>query len=102
MNPQEIQDFLTIRKEAARHIDPETAEVDWQYGQILDPYGVNPRLSEELQCIGRIYFAKSTGNDVWVCFSDLPDEIRSALWEKHERKLVFPAGLPYPYGPEKE
>jgi hypothetical protein len=36
----EIEQWLAVRKEAGLKIDPETAEVDWDYGQTLDPYGV--------------------------------------------------------------
>jgi hypothetical protein len=53
------EQWLAIRKEAAFQIDPETAEVEWSYGQTLDPYGVNPDLPEEYHCIGRNYFARA-------------------------------------------
>ena len=74
-------------------IDPETAEVDWEYGQVMDPYGVYSDLPEECQQVGRQYFARSPGSDIWVHFRDLPDETRHALWEKHKSQLAFPAGL---------
>jgi len=93
IDKEKIEKFLAIRKEAAQYIDPETAEVDWTYGQILDPYGVDPDLPDELSCAGRVYFARSPESDIWVSFHDLPEEISSALWEKHSRKLAFPAGL---------
>jgi hypothetical protein len=86
--------WLAIRKEAALKIDPKTAEVEWTYAQTLDPYGVDPVLPEEYWQVGRAYFARSPGSDVWVWFGDLPDAIRSALWEKQKSKLAFPAGLP--------
>ena len=82
-----------IRKEAGLKIDPETAEVDWTYGQVLDPYGVYPDLPEEYRQVGRAYFARSPGSDIWVNFGDLPEATRDALWGKHKRKLAFPAGL---------
>ena len=88
------EQFLSIRREAAQHIDPETAEVDWDYGQILDPYRIDPDLPEELQCVGRLYFARSPGSNIWVSFYDLPEAVRSALWAKHKHQLAFPAGLP--------
>lgn len=47
-----VEQWLAIRKEAARQIDPETAEVDWWYVQTMDPYGVDPDLPEEYQQIG--------------------------------------------------
>ena len=88
-----VEQWLVIRKEAGLKIDPETAEVEWVYGQTLDPYGVDPDLPEECRQIGRNYFARSPGSDIWVCFDDLPDATRDALWAKHKSKLAFPAGL---------
>jgi hypothetical protein len=88
-----LEQWLAVRKGAGLQIDPETAEVHWEYGRSFDPYGVYPDLPEECQCIGREYFARSPGSDIWVHFYDLPDTIREALWEKHKGKLAFPAGL---------
>ena len=31
------EQWLAIRKEAAVKIDPETAEVFWEYGYVIDP-----------------------------------------------------------------
>ena len=90
---EEREIWLAIRKEAGLKIDPETAEVQYIYAQTLDPYGVDPDLPEELQQIGREYFARSPGSDVWVCFYDLPEATRDALWKKHRSKLAFPAGF---------
>ena len=89
-----VEQWLAIRKEAGLRIDPETAEVDWVYAQTLDPYGIFPDLPEECQQIGRAYFARSPGSEVWVHFGDLPKETAEALWKKHYRKLAFPAGIP--------
>jgi hypothetical protein len=92
---QEFQEFLAIRKEAGLKIDPATAEVDWEYGRLADPYGIRPDLpeGEEYQQIGRVYLARSPGSDIWVWFGDLPEATDDALWEKHKHKLAFPAGL---------
>jgi len=79
-----IEEWLAVRKEAGLQIDPDTAEVDWDYGQILDPYGVRSDLPKETYCVGRVYFARSPGSDVWVCFYDLPAAVSKALWEKIE------------------
>jgi hypothetical protein len=88
-----FEQWLAIRKEAGLKIDPKTAEVHWEYGCTFDPYGVYRDLPEECQQVGRMYFARSPDSDIWVCFYDLPDATRDALWEKHERTLAFPAGL---------
>lgn len=93
MTAEEIENWLAIRKEAGLHIDPETAEVEWVYAYTLDPYGIYPELPEEFQQVGREYFARSPGSDVWVDFGDLPEATRDALWERHHKKLAFPAGL---------
>jgi hypothetical protein len=87
------EEWLAIRKEEGLKIDPDTAEVTWHYAQTFDPYGVDPDLPEELQQIGREYFARSPGSDVWVHFGDLPDEVREALWQRDESKLAYPPGL---------
>src|SRR5215831_20384050 len=79
---QELKEYLSIRKEAGRHIDPATAEVFWTYAQTLDPYGIDPDLPEEYQQIGREYFARSPGSEIWVWFGDLPEATRTALWAK--------------------
>jgi hypothetical protein len=102
MVDENVKPWLAIRKEAGLHINPETAEVDWAYAQTLDPYGVEPNLPEECQQIGRAYFARSPGSDVWVHFWDLPAATRDALWEKHKSKLAFPAGLPFALMPNSK
>jgi hypothetical protein len=94
MNEEEIEKFREIRSQAGLMIDPITAEVTWCYVQVMDPYGVDPDLPEEYQCIGRGYFARVPESEIWVCFDDLPEAIRDVLWAKHKRNLGFPAGLP--------
>ena len=103
-----VKQWLAIRKEAGLKIDPETAEVDWKYAQTLDPYGIDPDLPEELRQVGREYFARSPGSDIWVHFGDLPEETRDALWScspndrpvggarRILRRLLDPRGRPRP------
>jgi hypothetical protein len=67
-----VEEWLAIRKEAGRKIDPETAEVTWIFAYDFDPYGVDPELPDELKWISRNYFARAPGSDIWVCFDDLP------------------------------
>jgi hypothetical protein len=59
MTAEEIQRWLAIRKDAGLQIDPATAEVHWGWGQVCDPYGIDPDLPKEYDCIGRTYFARS-------------------------------------------
>jgi len=89
-----VKKWLAIRKNAGHKIDPETAEVVWCYQYTLDPYGIDPELPEEYRQVGREYFARSPGSDIWVWFGDLPAATAKALWEKHKASLAFPAGLP--------
>jgi hypothetical protein len=74
----------TLRKAVGLQIDPNTAEVDWTYAQVLDPYGDGLDLPEERRQVGRDYFARSPGSDLWVWFGDLPDTTRKALWDKSQ------------------
>jgi hypothetical protein len=87
----EIERWLAVRKEEALKIDPETAEVYWVYAQVLDPYGVldECELPEEFRGVGRDYFARAPGSDIWVWFGDLPDETEDKLWKKHRSKVSF-------------
>lgn len=90
---QEREELLAMRKEAGRLIDPETAEVSWSYAQTMDPYGIHPELPEEYRQVGRGYFARAPGSEIWVHFHDLPASTRDELWRKHRHELAFPAGL---------
>ena len=91
----EIERWLAIRKEAGVKIDPETAEVDWDYGNDFDPYGVwdEWEVPEEFEVVGRQRWARSPGSDIWVHFDDLPDAVREKIWAKHHSRIDFPAGL---------
>jgi hypothetical protein len=87
-------DYLNaLRREVGRHIDPETAEVDGVYAEVCNPYGDKLDLPDELQCVGRDYFARSPGSKVWIWFHDLPGATADRLWKKHGHKLAFPAAL---------
>ncbi len=90
----EKKKWLAIRKRAGRKIDPETAEVLWKHGMTLDPYGLDPELPE--YCIGRNYFARSPGSDIWVSFHDLPAATVDALWKKLDKE----EGSALPWGEE--
>ena len=76
---QTKEELLAVRQAEAKQIDPETAEIDWDWGQILDPYGLDPDLPDECCQVGRIYFARRPGSEIWVCFYDLPTAVGKAL-----------------------
>lgn len=79
----QIKEFVAIRKRAGLKIDPETADVMWVWGEVDDPYGMYPEPSGWFRCIGRNYFARSPGSDIWVEFGDLPEATADALDQKH-------------------
>jgi hypothetical protein len=87
-----VSEWLAIR-EAGRKIDPETAKVCCRYTLIIDPYGIDPDLPKECQQVGRDYFARAPGSDIWVWFGDLPKATQRGLLIKHRHKLAHPAGL---------
>jgi hypothetical protein len=90
------EQWLAARKEAGLRIDPEHAQVFWEHGQVLDPYGLYD-LTDEESCVGRNYFARSPRSDVWVSFDDLPAAVRDRLWTRmkagdfddHEDEVSF-------------
>src|SRR5258708_7590122 len=78
MTNEETEAWLAICKEAAKNIDPATAELHWEHGEISDPYGIK-HLPDGFDCIGRNHFARAPGSDVWVSFHDLPEAVRDEL-----------------------
>ena len=90
-----LDQWLQVRKEEGRKIDPDTAKVmcDRVYGG--DPYDVYPDLPEEYQTIGRAYFARAPGSDIWVWFGDLPDETVKRLRERGESGEFDDDSLPW-------
>jgi hypothetical protein len=75
------EQWLAVRKNAGLKIDPETAEVFWDYGQVLDPHRLYD-LTDEEKCLGRNYFARSPESDVWISFHDLPAAVCDRLWAR--------------------
>jgi hypothetical protein len=79
--------FKRLLRIAGQQIDPETAEVEWTYIHLIDPYGVLPQeIIDHDDCVGRGYFARAPGSDLWVEFDDLPDATVEALWQKTESR----------------
>jgi hypothetical protein len=74
-----VEAFLASRREAGLKIDPATAEVEWLFGETLNPYGVEPLPKEYGGQVGREYFARAPGSGVWVSFHDLPTATAKAL-----------------------
>jgi hypothetical protein len=73
---EEQERWLAVRREAAAKLDPETAEVTFNWGDICDPYEL--RAEDKDACCGRNYYARSPGG-VWVSFDDLPAAVTIRL-----------------------
>ena len=82
---EEYQGRRAIFKEAAKTINPATAKVMCARVQVIDPYGILDPFPEEGDCIGKDYFARAPGSDIWVVFSDLPQSVVDELWKRIER-----------------
>jgi hypothetical protein len=81
-----------LRKAAGLLIDPKTAEVMWWHADTCDPYG-DYEPDDEHACIGREYFARAPGMEIWINFCDIPEATRDTLWGMYRSKLRFPAGV---------
>src|SRR5262245_37122812 len=57
MQDERVKEWLAIRKAEALKIDPHTAEVTGQYGNICDSYGFGG-LPDEYQVSGKLHFAR--------------------------------------------
>jgi hypothetical protein len=78
MTKQEREQFYADRKAAGLKIDPATAEVEWEYANCSDPYGLDPFPPPYEYNVGRVYFARAPGGD-WVALGDLPEATLAAL-----------------------
>jgi hypothetical protein len=78
-----------LRKAAGAAIDPQTAEVMWEYTQLSDPYGDRPYVPPEASCVGRQLIVRAQGGDVWIWEGDLPEATRRAI-----RERPLPEGWP--------
>ena len=81
---KEIDEWLAIRKEEGRKIDPETAEVNLFYVVDLDPYGLDDLTEEDYGYChsSKEWFVRNPGSDIWVWVGDVPDE----KWERIQKR----------------
>src|SRR4051812_45288973 len=77
----ENKKWLASRREIGRQIDPEAADVTWQFASVLDPYGLCESRNL-LHSVGREYFARRLDREDWVSFDDLPPRTRERLWQR--------------------
>ena len=85
-NEPRVKEWLATRKKAGEDLDPEkTAEVMWIHAQTLDPYGVCREMPGELNSVGREWFARAVGSDIWgISYDDLP----RAVVERLEQRIA--------------
>jgi hypothetical protein len=76
MSEAEIKAFYAEMERERLLIDPDTAEVLCKFGPLVDPYRIHPDLWDEHDCVGRQYFYRRPGSDVWVEFGELPEATR--------------------------
>lgn len=88
LTPAQEEEWLRLRKDAGRKIDPETAEVTWRWGLTGDPYAIHPDLPKEKCQVQRNHFARSSGSDMEVHFDDLPEATRKILSEKAAQDIL--------------
>jgi hypothetical protein len=70
------------RRAAGLLLDPSIAKIDWTYAHTCDPYNDGLAFHPQEEQLGREYFARAPGSDIWVCVHDLPDATRDAIWER--------------------
>ena len=84
-------EWLAVRLAEAKLIDPATAEISCDWCQIDDPYGLYDLAEDRCSCVGKVRFARRPGSSIWVCFYDLTDDVREALWKRNDvEKLYVP------------
>ena len=81
---EQIERWLVAAREEGARIDPEVAEVTFEWGQSLDPYGIYLKAEmpeEEWGRVVRHYFARSPGGE-WISFDDLAKPTLDRLWAR--------------------
>ena len=90
-------EWLEIRKEEARKIDPETAEVKLSYACPVDPYGICDLFRLYYKYSGEDWSVRDAGSD-WIWAGDVPDE----TWRKIQERpfaAYCPQRIPTPILP---
>ena len=91
----EIEKWLAIRKEAGLKIDPETAEVDWDYGNDFDPYGVwdEWEVPQEFEVVGRQRLGACSGKRCLGSFQRFARHRQRRVVGEASLADCFPRGL---------
>lgn len=93
------EEALEEIRAAASEIDPHRAEIMWAYADVMDPYGI---LGCAYGCIGRVFYVRNPGSDIWVAEYDLPETVRSEFFNSGRRdraieECVDSSGLRLPW-----
>jgi hypothetical protein len=91
------REIAQARIDAGKLIDPKTAKLDWGWAQVLDPYGDGLEIPEEGDCVGREYFLRAPGSDVWVNTSDLPGATCDEFWRLLSAGYYKARPFPWPW-----
>jgi hypothetical protein len=78
----DLDAWLAIRKREGGRIDPSNVEMLWLHTQIIDPYGVYGEPPPECWGVGRTYFFRNIGSEIWVASTDIPKETMEKLWAR--------------------
>ena len=79
MTTDELFEWLANRREAARAIDIESAELGQWKSCFADPYGV---LGVESADLGAKWFVRSPESHGWISASDLPENKQQAVMDR--------------------
>lgn len=87
---EESRDWSRCYDAEALAIDPETAEVSYEYVHMMigDPYEMIYYDGE--YCFGRAYFARNPGSTSRVPMEDLPHSVYNEIMSKHRQKFGYP------------
>jgi hypothetical protein len=122
--PDEAANWLAIRKAEAAKIDPDSAEVYWDYGKYADPYNLYPNMpywgldidDRDDQCCGysecedplceyrTIYFVRNLCSDIMVHTGDLCEGINTALFNRlhlQDHRFAFIRDVATPVRPHR-
>jgi hypothetical protein len=86
----EIKEWLETRRLEGQKIDPETAEVIFLCTPVLDPYELSAIVRERYGCVGRSWFARARGSEIWVWFGDLPQQTKERLANRRYGAFALP------------
>jgi hypothetical protein len=87
MTERENEDFWRSGGQRARKLTPTRPRL--RGGTRKPSIPTASMISRRRSQVGREYFARAPGSEIWVSFDDLPNEARAALWEAHKRELGF-------------